>query len=172
MRALIERYHPKGRHSATASRRWEALLLVLGAAGGAAVAFLGDPRSGARRRATARDRTAGFARRGTRRGLRALRGLRARVIGWSRRARHRHGVPRDYDDATLADKVRTELFRPADAPKADVKVNVARGIVQLRGKVERQDLIDDLVAQVRRVQGVREVESLLHLPDAPAPMHR
>lgn len=61
-------------------------------------------------------------------------------------------MPRDHDDATFA--------------------NAARGIVQLRGKVERQELIDDLVARVGRVQGVREVESLLHLPDAPAPMHR
>ena len=29
----------------------------------------------------------------------------------------------------------------------------------------------DLVERTRKAQGVRDVESLLHLPGAPAPMH-
>ena len=41
---------------------------------------------------------------------------------------------RDYDDATLAHKVETELFRPADAPKGQVSVNVNDGVVELRGE--------------------------------------
>ena len=33
-------------------------------------------------------------------------------------------------------------------------------------------MLDDLVAKTRRIQGVRDVESLLHLPGSPAPMHQ
>ena len=40
---------------------------------------------------------------------------------------------KNYDDATLAHKVETELFRPADAPKSQVSVNVNDGVVELRG---------------------------------------
>jgi len=33
-------------------------------------------------------------------------------------------------------------------------------------------MLNDLVAKTRKVQGVRDVESLLHLPGTPAPMHQ
>ena len=46
------------------------------------------------------------------------------------------------------------------------------GVVQLRGEVESQELIDDLVARARSVQGVVRVENLLHVPGTPAPMHQ
>jgi hypothetical protein len=35
--------------------------------------------------------------------------------------------------------------------------------------VERPELIDDLESRVRAVQGVREVENLLHVPGTQAP---
>ena len=34
----------------------------------------------------------------------------------------------------------------------------------LRGEVDSPELIDDLVSKARNVQGVQEVESLLHTP--------
>ena len=34
----------------------------------------------------------------------------------------------------------------------------------LRGEVDSPELIDDLVSKARKVQGVQEVESLLHTP--------
>jgi hypothetical protein len=55
--------------------------------------------------------------------------------------RHRS---KDYDDATLAHKVETELFRPADAPKGQVSVNVNDGVVELRGELPDQRQIDEL----------------------------
>jgi osmotically-inducible protein OsmY len=85
------------------------------------------------------------------------------------KATHLREEPKDYDDVTLARKVETEIFRPEDAPKGSVNVNVEGGIVYLRGEVERPELIDDLVEKARNVQGVREVENLLHLPGTPAP---
>ena len=53
-----------------------------------------------------------------------------------------------------------------------MNVNAQHGVVQLRGQVESPQLIDELVARTRSVQGVREVENLLHLPGSPAPMHQ
>lgn len=103
---------------------------------------------------------------------RAGRGTRiagAYTVGWSRRIRHLREAPKDYNDATLAQKVQTEIFRAVDSPKGTVDVNVANGVVQLRGEVERPELIDDLARRVRNIQGVRNVESFLHLPHTPAP---
>jgi hypothetical protein len=152
------------------NRRDQSVLLSLGAAIGAVVAFFADPRGGARRRALASDRTAGVLRRTMRRGGRRLRVTGSYAMGWSRRLRHLREMPKEYDDVTLAQKVQSEIFRPAGAPKGTVKVNVADGVVQLRGEVQQPSMIEDLVKRTRRVQGVRDVESFLHLPGTPAPM--
>jgi osmotically-inducible protein OsmY len=76
------------------------------------------------------------------------------------------------DDVTLTHKVESELFGSANAPKDRILVNTASGVVQLRGEVESRDLIDDLVARARSVNGVRDVENLLHTPGSEAPMHQ
>jgi osmotically-inducible protein OsmY len=76
------------------------------------------------------------------------------------------------DDVTLARQVESELFREESAPKGQISVNAANGVVQLRGEVEQPELIDELVQRARSVQGVREVENLLHLPGQEAPMHQ
>jgi hypothetical protein len=147
----------------------ELALLGAGVASGATIEFFADPQSGARRRALARDRTLGAIRRLARRSTRGTRVVSLYGAGWSRRLRHLREERKDFDDATLAQKVQSEVFRASDAPKGTVDVNVAKGVVQLRGEVERPELIDDLVHKVRKVQGVREVESFLHLPYTPAP---
>jgi len=69
---------------------------------------------------------------------------------------------KDYDDATLAHKVETELFRPADAPKGQVSVNVNDGVVELRGELSDQRQIDELGENARRIGGVKDVRNLLH----------
>jgi osmotically-inducible protein OsmY len=76
------------------------------------------------------------------------------------------------DDTTLKNKVETEIFRSADSPKGRVSVNAQHGIVQLRGEVDSPDMIADLVKRTRSIQGVRDVENLLHVPGSPAPMHQ
>jgi osmotically-inducible protein OsmY len=72
------------------------------------------------------------------------------------------GGGKDYDDVTLARKVETELFRPADAPKGQVSVNVNDGVVELRGELPDQQQIDELGANAKKVDGVRDVRNLLH----------
>jgi osmotically-inducible protein OsmY len=119
-----------------------------GAAAGVALGFL------------FRDRLARVARKGAEWAERSGRAVGARVYGTSK----------DYDDATLARKVETEIFRPDDAPKGQVDVNVQNGVVQLRGEVESPDLSEDLAERTRQVDGVRDVENLLHVPGAEAPV--
>jgi BON domain len=110
-----------------------------GAAGLAAGYFL-DPDSGKRRRHVVRDR----------------------VLALTRR-RAAPEQPATNDQA-LAERVKSEIFQPADAPKGSVNVNVEHGIVYLRGEVKRPDQIRELVEQAGSVDGVAGVESLLHTP--------
>ncbi len=79
---------------------------------------------------------------------------------------------KEYDDATLKDKVASELFRAENEVKGAININAQQGVVQLRGEVPSQGLIDAVVDRTEKIKGVREVESLLHTPGTEAPMHR
>jgi osmotically-inducible protein OsmY len=114
-----------------------------GAAGLAAGYFL-DPDSGKRRRHGARDRAMGMIGRGA-----------------DRTRREAEPAP---NDQALADRVKSEIFQPDDAPKGSVNVNVERGVVYLRGEVKRPDQIRKLVERAGEIDGVTAVESLLHTP--------
>jgi osmotically-inducible protein OsmY len=144
-------------------------LLALGALVGAALAYLFDPQSGRRRRAMLRDRSFAFARQSGRKTAQAGRAAAAEAYGVSQKVQHLKEEPKEYDDATLAQKVQSEIFRDADMPKGQVNVNAEGGIVVLRGEVERPELIEELVKKTRKVQGVRDVQNLMHLPGTPAP---
>lgn len=142
-----------------------------GAAAGAALEYFLDPDSGRRRRRVSADRAARIVRRTLRRGARLVRAASARGAGLAKRLRHHDEAPKALDDATLAHKVETVLFGSPDVPTGQINVNAQRGVVQLRGELPSAELIDELVARTRAVQGVRDVENLLHLPGARAPMH-
>jgi hypothetical protein len=109
--------------------------LALGSLLGGVAAYVLDPDNGKRRRRMMLDRTRGSA-------GRAGRGVRADVYGAAQKARHLQEQPKDYDDVTLARKVETELFRPPEVEKGKINVNVGR---------------------TRRIQGVRDVESHIHV---------
>jgi osmotically-inducible protein OsmY len=144
----------------------------IGALIGLVGAWFLDPSSGKRRRHVTRDRALAFFRGGGRRTARLGRTAAAQGYGAVQKATHLREEPKEFDDATLKAKVETEIFRQAGSPKGNVDVNAQRGIVQLRGEVESPELIDELVERTRKVQGVREVENLLHLPRTEAPMHQ
>ena len=147
-------------------------LLTVGALIGAATYFF-DPQNGARRRNTARDRFFAMFRRAGRRGEQLGRSATAEAYGVAQKVEHvREEEKPQPDDVTLARKVETEIFRDAGVPKGQINVNVENGKVVLRGEVERPELIRDLEAQTRKVQGVQDVENLLHLPGTPAEMHQ
>jgi osmotically-inducible protein OsmY len=144
-------------------------LLITIAGTGAAAYFL-DPDEGKRRRNLAQDRVAAFFRqraRGTERAKRAAgsfaAGLRERAKATVREER----APGD--DVTLKHKIETELFREPDAPKGSVNIDVAEGVVTLRGQVDRPEQVRDLEAKARSIAGTRDVQNLLHTPDSPPP---
>jgi osmotically-inducible protein OsmY len=131
---------------------------------GALLMYFFDPQNGRRRRNVARDRTFRIIRRLSRRTARAGRGIGAATYGMRQKAVHRREQPKPQpDDVTLARKVETEIFRDPDVPKGQINVNAVDGVVYLRGEVQA-DMIDHLVDKARKVQGVRDVQSLLHTP--------
>jgi osmotically-inducible protein OsmY len=69
---------------------------------------------------------------------------------------------REYDDVTLARKVESEIFRPADAPKDKVSVSVADGVVELRGELDDPEQVEQLGKTAKGVEGVKDVRNLLH----------
>jgi osmotically-inducible protein OsmY len=139
------------------------------AALGAAFAYFFDPQNGKRRRKMASDRLAGLSRRHGKRLARAgaseARGLKQEAAYMSEEEKSQP------DDVTLARKVESEIFRDPDVPKGKIDVNAENGKVVLRGEADSAEMIEELVGRARSVQGVQEVESLLHTPGEPAPMH-
>jgi osmotically-inducible protein OsmY len=135
---------------------------VAGAAVGGAAAYLLDSRSGAQRR----QELAATARRRKRTVEGAAKGAQATAQGVVAKAQHAAGGGESAppDDITLARKVETEIFRPADAPKGQVNVQALDGVVELRGQVDDPAAIDQLETRTRNVTGVRDVRNLLHLP--------
>jgi osmotically-inducible protein OsmY len=128
------------------------------AALGAALAYFFDPQNGRARRKDAIKR---LVRLSQRQGGRLA----------AKATQLREGPKPQPDDVTLARKVESEIFRDADVPKGQINVNAENGKIVLRGEVDSPELIDDLVVRARKVQGVQDVENLLHTPGQPAPMH-
>ncbi len=142
---------------------------VIAGLAGAAVAYLFDPASGGARRARLRDRTAAIARR-----------MRIRADKLSRHAGNvlegkMHdiagvgGSERSMDDATVADRVRSEVLGRRDLDAGSLIVNVEEGVAYLRGQLNEPGRIERVVDLTGAVPGVRRVENLIHLPDSPAP---
>jgi hypothetical protein len=137
---------------------------------GAALTYFFDPAQGRRRRAMARDRVAAFFRRRARESGRLGRSAAAQAEGLAQKAKHIQEEPKPQpDDVTLTRKVETEIFRDAEIPKGQINVNAENGKIYLRGEVEKPELIKDLEKRARKVQGVQDVENLLHLPGTEAP---
>jgi hypothetical protein len=144
-------------------RRTAGATAAAGAAGGAGAYFL-DPNQGKRRRHVARDRARALFRRAEARLGRAGR------YGAHTATGKAQGVvagvattekPAPSDEA-LADRVRSEIFRPEDAPKESVNVNVEGGVVYLRGATDDPKQARKLVKGAKSVNGVREVRSLIN----------
>lgn len=134
-------------------------------AGGAAIAYFLDPERGRSRRAQTIDRLAGTVRRTADSAARAGRKLSSDAGGWTnmvvslpaRRARE------PLDDATLAHKVETVLFRDPEIDKGKININAENGVIVVRGEVP-MDVARQIEIRVRRIDGVKEVHNLLHEP--------
>src|SRR4051794_7154157 len=144
------------------------LTFALGAAAGAAAAHLLDPDSGRKRRNQMRDQAQSTATSAAA----AVQTQAQQAAGAVKGAAHSvtPGGTRleDADDVTLARKVETEIFRPHDAPKGTVSVDVQAGVVYLRGEAP-PEWIDRLAGDAREIAGIKGVKNLLHTPGTPTP---
>jgi osmotically-inducible protein OsmY len=73
------------------------------------------------------------------------------------------------DDNTLKDRVESEIARGPEISRANLNINVADGIVELRGEFKTQQEIDQIVERVRQIPNVKGIHNYLHLPGTPAP---
>jgi osmotically-inducible protein OsmY len=75
------------------------------------------------------------------------------------------------NDPAITQKVESEIFRDEHirAAKGHLTINTEYGVVYIRGEVPNEDVREDLTIRARRVDGVRAVENLTHLPGEPAP---
>jgi osmotically-inducible protein OsmY len=137
---------------------------------GAMLAYFFDPENGRRRRAMARDRIPALFGNASKKAGSVGAAATAQATAAKQKATHLNEEEKPQpDDVTLAHKVETEIFRDADIPKGRINVNAENGKVVLRGEVEEPELIKDLEQRTKKVQGVQEVENLLHVPGTPAP---
>ena len=139
----------------------ESGLLLLGAAVGAALMYLLDPDRGRRRRARLRDQLVHGVHEAEHLGDAAVssaRHLRNQGRGLVAETRSRLR-PADVDDAVLEGRLRAELGRIIQ-PVGDLRVEVENGAVRLSGTANAA-IEERVVAGLRRVPGVRSVESRL-----------
>lgn len=137
---------------------------------GAASAYLLDPISGRGRRARMRDQALAIARRSRDRAGKLSRHGGNIVEGKVRGVTGVVGASeRSLDDATVADRVRSEVLGKPDLGASGLVVDVQDGVAHLRGELDDSSTIDRVVALTRAVPGVRDVESLIHEPGSSAP---
>lgn len=137
--------------------------LTVGAAVGAALMFLFDPRGGGARRATVRQKSTRAAHEleaaagiGMRDLQHRLRGIAALAFGKRRPARAPGRV--------LVARVRAKLGRVCSHPHAIEVIAKGEGVVELRGPILREEAAQ-VLSCASRVRGVRSVEDALDLRD-------
>jgi hypothetical protein len=146
-----------------------AVIAAVGGLLGAVAVFLLDPQVGHHRRALVRDRIAGMARHLGRRGAHAARWLASDASGLGQRIRNVGEPAEQLDEVDLAHKVETELFRDGTVDKGRLNINAERDVVFLRGTAPTVEEIREIEDRVRKIEGVRHVVNLLHLPGTTAP---
>jgi osmotically-inducible protein OsmY len=132
---------------------------ALGAATGAAAARLLTPSNG-RRAASAASSAASAASTQAHHSANAMKGVVHAVTP------HHH---EPMDDMTLADRVRSEIFRDHEAPKGGVSVDIQAGVAYLRGEVPDDEWVERFGKAARKVTGIDGVKNLLHTPGTPTP---
>jgi hypothetical protein len=78
-------------------------------------------------------------------------------------------VVEESEDARVAEAVRTALAEEPGLLSSPVDIEVEEGRVTLLGELDRPELIAAVERKAEAVDGVRSVQSLLHLAGTPAP---
>lgn len=138
------------------------VLLLVGAA--VAAAYLLDPDRGKSRRVRLQQRVGGMLRRGSDRATRKTRFYAGKAQGLKERATGSGKGEEPANDQTLAMKVQSEVLGGSSYPKEKINVTVEGGVVTLRGEVDSADQAASLEQEIRKISGVIDVRSFLHLP--------
>jgi osmotically-inducible protein OsmY len=132
---------------------------------GAGLMYLLDPRHGRRRRAQLRDRAAHLRNKTNDMLDTTSRDLQHRAEGVASRLRFRGRRPRETNDQVLEARVRSELGRVVSHPSS-IQVLASGSSVQLRGPILARE-VEPLLAAVRSVKGVKQVEDRLEVHRTP-----
>jgi hypothetical protein len=134
---------------------------------GAAGMYFLDPTLGKRRRAVARDKLRSRVAYQRRRRQQQA----AYELGRRRGEMFAHAGAGEFhqrDNRSVAEHLHAVLER-TDVPTVDVTVEVVDDRVRVRGQVRTDEERTQVLAAVGAAAGDRQVESMLHLPDEPAP---
>lgn len=143
--------------------------MLFAGATGAALMYFFDPDRGEGRRAVARDRFNSMVRRGAINVERQARYREGQVEGLVHEVSSRGHEGPPVDDIALKDRVESEVFGRRGFPKGRINAEVVNGAVRLNGELDSPSEIDEVVDEVKSVDGVRAVESYLHVKGTPAP---
>jgi osmotically-inducible protein OsmY len=142
---------------------------VIGGLIGAAIAYLFDPVSGRGRRTRLRDQAMSEMRRTRERAEAKKRHLSNIARGTVSELSSPGPDNREPDDATLAQRIQSEVFGSADVPKDRIALTVVDGTAELRGELDAQEDVDALFIRVSAVPGVRGVHNFMRVHGADAP---
>jgi osmotically-inducible protein OsmY len=143
------------------------VVLLVGAC--VAAAYLLDPDRGKSRRARLQQRIGGVLRRGSDRAGRKAQFYGGKTEGMKERVTGSGKGSAPANDQTLAAKIQSEVLGGSSYPKEKLNVTVEEGVVTLRGEVDTPDQAASLEQEIRKVSGVLDVRSFLHLPGEVAP---
>jgi hypothetical protein len=68
----------------------------------------------------------------------------------------------DPDDLVIQDRVSSEVLGRSSVPTGEINLNVENGVVFLRGKLDDDAQIEELISATGEVEGVVRVENLLN----------
>src|SRR5262245_56913441 len=140
-------------------RSTELVALLTGLGIGAALMYLLDPDRGARRRSLIRDKAARASRMTGRELVERAHDVKNRAQGRVAELRGRLSAGDSLDDDQLVARVRAELGHRVDRARS-VEIAAHNGEITIRGQAP-PDGVDDIVAAIRGVRGVKEVNNEL-----------
>jgi len=79
-------------------------------------------------------------------------------------------VGNEIDDSVVTTRVKSALLGNIEVKSSDIKVETRKGNVQLSGFIDSQERIDQVVALVLKIEGVKGVENGMSLKDGKATM--
>ena len=76
------------------------------------------------------------------------------------------------DDATITERIRSEVFGAADVAKDRIALTVVDGVAELRGELDAEEEVRQIAERVSFVPGVRQVRNLMRTHGSTAPNKR